>query len=337
MSTSAIQVRRRRFTGTAAAQMISHPLVRLILSRLVSLVVVAFAAMLAVFLMVHFVPGNPIYTAFGGDISPTRYRQLEHLYYFDRSLPEQFLIYVHHVLQGNLGRSYVDQQPVTAIISQRWVTSASLAGTGLLLVLVIGVTWGIVMGAVTRDGRHPKIELAFMAVTTTVAAVPDYLSGTILVFIFAVGLHWLPVAGSGSLKTLILPAIAVASAPTMNLARIVRVQTLGVLQEDYIRTARSQRLPAWMIYGRHVLPNVLTYALTGGGLIFANVIGGAVIVETVFARPGLGSALVDGVLSNDYPVVQGITLLLCVLVVAVNTLIDISIAVIDPRSLTTEA
>jgi peptide/nickel transport system permease protein len=193
------------------------------------------------------------------------------------------------------------------------------------------------MGALTRDGRHPKLELAFMSVTTTLAAIPDYLSGTILAFIFAVQLQWLPVSGAGSFETLILPALAVAASPTMSLARIVRVETLGVLSQDYIRTARSQRLPVPTIYVGHVLPNVLTYALTGGGLIFANIIGGALIVETVFARPGLGSSLVDGVINNNYPVVQGITLLLCVLVVAVNTFIDILIAVVDPRSLTTEA
>jgi peptide/nickel transport system permease protein len=110
-----------------------------------------------------------------------------------------------------------------------------------------------------------------------------------------------------------------------------------VLAQDYIRTARSQRLPWYLVYGRHVLPNVLTAALTVGGLIFAGIMGGAVIVETVFARAGLGSALVEAVVNNNYPVIQGITLLFCILVVIVNMLIDITLATIDPRSLAKEA
>jgi peptide/nickel transport system permease protein len=331
VSTAALQTRPQR------RRSVSSPLARLVLARLAALVIVAVLATLAVFLMVHVVPGDPIYQAFGGEISPERYRELQHQYHFDQSLLEQFRIYVSGALHGDLGRSYQNQQPVLDIIRERWVSSATLAAAGLAIVLVTGLVLGIAMGALTRDGRRPKLELGFMSVTTTLAAVPDYLIGTLLAFVFAVQLEWLPVSGSGSLQTLILPALAVAAASAMNLARIVRVETLNVLAQDYIRTARSQRLPARMIYARHVLPNVLTYALTGGGLIFANIIGGALIVETVFARPGLGTSLVDGVINSNYPVVQGITLLLCVLVVAANTLIDILIAVVDPRSLTTEA
>jgi peptide/nickel transport system permease protein len=121
------------------------------------------------------------------------------------------------------------------------------------------------------------------------------------------------------------------------LTRLVRVETLNVLSMDYMRTARSKRLPARLIYLRHALPNVVTAALTIGGILFAGIIGGAVVVENVFARPGLGTALVSAVLSRDYPVVQGIILVLGVTVVVVNAIVDILLAIVDPRSMTRTA
>jgi peptide/nickel transport system permease protein len=315
----------------------AHPLVRLIVRRIVGLVFVAAIVMAAVFLMVQLVPGDPIYQSFGGDLTLQRYHELRHLYHFDLPLYDQFRIYVGNVLHGELGRSYVTQQPVADLIKQRIGASAELAGAGLLIVMLIAIPLGILSAAFTREGRHSKVEVVFMGVTSMLASIPDYLSGTILAFVFAVQFRLLPVAGTAGWRTLVLPALAVSMSPTMSLARIVRLETLNVLSQDYIRTARSQRLPWYLIYGRHVLPNVLTAALTVGGLIFAGIIGGAVIVENVFARAGLGSALVEAVIFNNYPVVQAITLFFCILVVMVNMLIDITLATIDPRSLAKEA
>jgi peptide/nickel transport system permease protein len=136
---------------------------------------------------------------------------------------------------------------------------------------------------------------------------------------------------------LILPALAVSLSPVAALARIVRVETLTVLSQDYIRTARSKRLPGRVILFRHALPNVATAALTIGGLVFAGIIGGAVVVENVFNRPGLGSALVQAVINRQYPTVQGITLVLGLAVVVINTAVDILLGLIDPRSLTRES
>jgi peptide/nickel transport system permease protein len=143
----------------------------------------------------------------------------------------------------------------------------------------------------------------------------------------------LPVAGGQELSALILPALAVSIRPIATLSRIVRVETLNVLASDYIRTARGKRLPWRLVYLRHTLPNVVTAALTVGGLLFSGLVGGAVVVENVFARPGLGTMLVQGVITHDYPVVQGITLVLGVTVVVVNTLVDVMVAALDPRAL----
>lgn len=315
----------------------AHPLLQLVARRLVSLAAVMVVVLVAVFSMVQLVPGDPIYQAYGTDITRPQYLELRRQYNLDKPLPEQFKIYVEDVFHGDFGRSRTSQQPVGELIKERIRTSAELAFAALMIVLVVGVPLGLAAGAMTQEGRHRKLELGFMGTSGGLASIPDYLMGTILVFVFAVWLKALPVAGAGSLNELVLPALALSIASTMSLARIVRLETLNVLAQDYIRTARSQRLPSHVIYGRHVLPNVLTAALTLGGLIFAGIIGGAVIVETVFARPGVGSALVEAVINNNYPVVQGVTLFFCLVVVAVNTLIDILIAIIDPRSLTKEA
>jgi peptide/nickel transport system permease protein len=140
------------------------------------------------------------------------------------------------------------------------------------------------------------------------------------------------VAGSDERAAIVLPAVAISLRPIAVLARIVRVETLNVLAQDYIRTARSKRLPDRLLYLRHALPNVLTAALTIGGLLFTGLLGGAVIVENVFAWPGLGTAVVDAVLSRDYPVIQGVILMLGAAVVFVNTLVDVLLGLVDPRS-----
>jgi peptide/nickel transport system permease protein len=313
---------------------LQHPVVALILRRLGTMFFVIFFVMVAVFLMVQLVPGDPILNAFGENVDLSQLHRLRHEYGLDKPLVEQFYTWFVNTLHGDLGRSFQNQQPVTDLIRQRASTSLELALAALAIVLLVGIPLGILAGALTREGRHRKVEVGFTSVTAALASIPDYLFATILVFLLAVQFRVFPVAGSGSLKTLVLPALAVSLAPTMTLSRIVRVETLNVLAQDYIRTARSQRLPARLVYARHAGPNVLTAALTIGGLIFANIIGGAVIVENVFARAGLGTALVSGVLAKDYPVIQGITLVLAIVVVVMNTIVDIALGLADPRSMT---
>jgi len=301
--------------------------------RLLGLVFVLAAVVTSVFLMMQLVPGDPLVSETGG-VTQEQLDRLRALYGLDQSVFDQFTAYVGNLFQGDLGRSFRTQEPVVDIIQQRIWSSLELAGAALLIVMFVGFPLAMFAAAATREGRHRRLEVGFLSVTSVLGATPNYLIATLLAFVFAVQFTLLPVGGSGSFEQLILPALAVAIAPTMSLARIVRLETLDVLSQDYVRTARSQRLPTHMIYLRHVFPNVLTAALTVGGLIFAEVIGGAVIVENVFARPGLGTALVDGVLSNNYPVVQGATLVLAVTVVVVNTAVDITLDVLDPRART---
>jgi peptide/nickel transport system permease protein len=313
---------------------LANPWVGFLIRRAIGLVCVLIALIVAVFFMVRLVPGDPVTNALGLDTPLDQLDRIRHEFGIDKPLFQQFTTYITRLIHGDLGKAFGTHQPVSQLIQQRIGSSLQLAGAALAIVLIAGVTIGMLAAAMTREGRRPKAELGFAGTTSVLGAIPDYLTGTILAFIFAVQFRLLPVAGSGSFEQLILPALAIAIPSTATLSRIVRVETLNVLAQDYIRTARSERIPPWRVYLRHALPNVLTAALTIGGLIFANLIGGAVVVENVFARAGLGSALVSAVIAKEYPIVQGIVLVLGVTVVVVNTIVDILLGVLDPRTLT---
>jgi len=197
---------------------------------------------------------------------------------------------------------------------------------------VLGVALGIWSAVATRESRHPRVESAFVLLTGVVGSIPGYVLATVLALVFAVTLKIFPVAGSSTTSSVVLPALSIALPQAALFARIVRVETLNTLAQNYVRSARSKRLSARAVYGRYVLPNVLTAALTLGGAVFAQSIGSAIIVENVFAWNGLGLLLTQSVLHLDYPMVQAAALFLAVVVVLVNTVIDVAVSFIDPRS-----
>lgn len=309
------------------------PGVRLALRRTASLGIVLAALLVASFLMVRLIPGDPARTIAGFDASREEVERVRQALGLDRPLLTQFVAYTRNALRLNFGESFVTSEPVTKIIADRLPETGQLALVALLLVLFLSVPLGMIAGALTREGRNRGAEVAFTAVTSIGGALPEFLASTFLAFFFAVWLRWLPVAGADSSAAIILPALAISIRPIAILSRIVRVEALNVLAQDYIRTARSKRLPATLLYLRHTLPNVLTAALTIGGLLFTGLLGGAVIVENVFAWPGLGTAVVSAVLARDYPVIQGVILMLGIAVVLVNTFVDILLGIVDPRSL----
>lgn len=310
-----------------------NPWFGFVLRRLTGLIGVVVSLLVVVFFLVHLIPGDPVIQALGPDTSPSDIERIRQEQGLNNPLVVQFGAYVADLLRGDFGTPFGSTTPVSELIAQRFFQSLSLAFAALFIVLVGSLVIGLVAAQLTNDGKHPRLEVAFTGVTSFFGALPDYLTATLLAFIFAVQLRWLPAAGSDGLESLILPAIALAFASMMNLARIVRVETLNVLAQDYVTAARSQRLPQHTIYLRHVLPNVLTAALTVGGIIFANIMGGAIIVEVVFARPGLGTALVTAVTSHQYVVVQGLVLVLGIIVVSVNAVVDVIVAAVDTRSL----
>lgn len=305
---------------------------RFVGGRLVGLMFVVLCLAVASSLMVRLIPGDPALSVAGISATRAQLTAVRHQLGIDEPLLTQERHYFARLLRGNLGTSFATGQPVTDVIRQEIGSSLTLAAVAIALVLVVAIPLGVIAGAFTREGRHRRTELLFTSITSVAGSLPQFLLATFLAFVFAVWLRVLPVAGSQPpVKSLILPALAVAIAPAAILARLVRVEVLNVLAQDYIRMARAKRLPGRIIYRRHVLPNVLTAALTLGGVIFANIVGGAVVVENVFNRNGLGTGLVTAVISHDYSVAQGDILVLGVIIVVVNALVDCSLAILTAR------
>jgi peptide/nickel transport system permease protein len=315
-------------TGRAAP-----PLARFVLGRTLRLAVVLIALWTLTFLMVRLVPGDPAARIAGQRATGQEIENLRERLGLNESVWTQFTDQTGGLLlRGDLGQSFQTSDTVASTISERLPESARLAVTALAIVIIAGTLIGLIAGIATERGRRPAVDAGFSAGTSVVGAVPDYVVGTLLVYVFAVQLGWFPVAGASGRSSVVLPALAIAIPPTALLARIVRAETVRILAEDFVMTARSKGLPARLVYLRHVLPNVLTAALTIGGLIFAGLVGGTVVIENLFAWPGLGTELVQAVTARDYPVIQGTILFLGVVVVIVNAVVDVALGILDPRS-----
>jgi peptide/nickel transport system permease protein len=303
-----------------------------VLRRAVRLAAVLAALVVLTFAMLQLVPGDPARAVAGPQASQQAVERTRAELGLDRSVAAQFGDYVSGLPRIDLGSSYTTREPVSTVIGDRLATTAQVALGGLALIFLIGLPLGFAAAIAAERGRR-SADVGFSALSGTMAALPDYLLATLLAFVFAVSLGWLPVAGAATLTAAILPIVAISIRPSAMVARVVRVETQEVLEQDYVRAARSKRLRPRSLLLRHVAPNALTAALSVGGIAFATLVGGAVVVEQVFGRPGLGTALVQGIVMKDYPVVQGIVLVLGLSVVVVNAVIDCILALIDPRTL----
>lgn len=316
----------------ATASWFDNPWVRFARRRATRFVVSVWVLLTAAFLMIHLIPGDPVRAALGINAPLRLVNAKRAALGLDDPLLTQYWHYLSGVFAGDFGTSMTSNLPVSTIIGQRLPATALLAVLSFVLAVVVAVPLGALMGVLTRAGRARKTELSFTTVSVVLAAIPDFLVGVLLVYLFGVHLHLLPVAGRDGVSSYVLPVVSLALGPAAVLARIVRVELLSVLQADYVRTARAKRLPARAVYLKHALPNALTAAITIGGLLLSSLIAGTVLVENVFAWPGLGSTIVGSILSKDYPVVQGIVFVYGVGVLLVNLVVDIVLAVLDPRS-----
>ncbi|HEX3786550.1 MAG TPA: ABC transporter permease [Pseudonocardiaceae bacterium] len=316
----------------AARGLADNAAARFVARRLSRFVVSLWVLLTAAFAMIHLIPGDPVRAALGISASPALVAERRHALGLDLPLPVQYWHYLSGVFTGDLGTSTVSQLPVGRVIADRLPATLQLAVAAFVLAIVIAVPLGALMGVLTRGGRARRTELAFTTTSVLLGAIPDFLVGVVLVWIVGVHLHWLPVAGRSGVDSFVLPVVSLAIGPGVVLARILRVEMIAVLQADYVRTARAKRLPALAVYLRHALPNALTSTITLGGLLLSTMVAGTVLVENVFAWPGLGSTIVSSILSKDYPVVQGVVLVYGTGVLAVNLLVDVALALLDPRS-----
>jgi peptide/nickel transport system permease protein len=300
--------------------------------RLIRFVVSLWVLLTAAFGMIYLIPGDPVRASLGITASQALVDQRRHALGLDQPLFVQYGHYLAGVLTGNFGTSLASQLPVSRIIADRLPATLELALAAFGLAVVIAIPLGTIMGVLTRGGRARRTELAFTTTSVIIGAIPDFLVGVVLVWILGVHLHLLPVAGRSGFASLVLPVVSLAVGPAAILSRILRVEMIAALQADYVRTARAKRLRSRTVYVKHALPNALTATITLGGLLLSTMVAGTVLVENVFAWPGLGSTIVSSILTKDYPVVQGIVLVYGIGVLAVNLVVDIALALLDPRS-----
>jgi peptide/nickel transport system permease protein len=318
------------------ARLSENAWVRFAVRRTGRLIVSVWVLVTASFLMIHLIPGDPVRAALGPTAPADLVRSRRSALGLDDPLLTQYLRYLRGVFTGDLGTSMTAQLPVSDLISQRLAATLQLAVLAFLAAVAIAVPLGAAMGALTRGGRARRSELAFTSTSMVLGTIPEFLLGVVLVYVFAVHLGWFPVAGKSGASSYVLPVLSLAVAPAAALSRILRVDMVAVLSADFVRTARAKRLSAAAIYLKHALPNALTASLTICGLLLSSMVAGTVLVENVFAWPGLGSTIVQSILNKDYPVVQGIVLVYGVGVLLVNLAVDVALALLDPRSVIKE-
>ncbi|MFI4929405.1 MAG: ABC transporter permease [Burkholderiales bacterium] len=308
---------------------------RFLLARLGGMAVVLALVAVLVFILTRAAPGDPVAVLLGDQATADDIARVQKLYGLDRSLPEQFVLWLRELARGNLGDSIFLQRPVTQALWERAEPTALLSLMAVAIATLIGVPCGIV-SAVYR-GR--AADQAFTGFAMLGASVPSFWFGLVLMQIFAVWLGWFPVSGYGEpgaslaqrLHCLVLPATVLGVLNSALIIRFTRASMLDVLGEDYVRTARAKGLPEHRVVLKHALRNALVPIVTVIGLTVALMIGGAVVTETVFGLPGVGNLVVSAVTRRDYPVIQGALLVVAAIYVVINFLIDLLYTVVDPR------
>jgi len=300
---------------------------RYILRRSLLLIPIFLLISIVIFSLIHIVPGNPIDNLLGPGMTLEHQRKLTEKYYLDKPIHIQYVIWFKNFLHGDLGRSIIEKRPVSELLMHHLPYSLNLGLSAIVLSFIFGVSMGII-SASARNTILDHIAMVFALLGVTI---PSFWLGLILILIFAVMLGWFPVTGSGSLQTLVLPAITLALGGAGLIARITRVSMLEVISKDFVVLLHAKGLSKRAILLKHILRNALIPVITILGLRLGWVLGGAVTVEIVFARPGLGQLLITGLYSRDYPVVQGALLLLAMGIMLGTFLADILYAYADPR------
>lgn len=271
--------------------------------------------------------GDPASLLLPPDATPAQREELRRAFGLDQPLALQYARFVARAAQGDFGESLRYRTPAMPLVLERLPATLELTLAGLGLALVVSIGLGIL--AALREGR--PVDLVIVSGSLLGQSIPTFWLGLMLVLLFAVTLGLVPTSGAGSLRHLILPAVSLSAALVADTVLLARSGMLETLREDYVRTARAKGLAEWAVVGRHALPNVLIPIVTVVGLYFGPLLGGAVIIESVFAWPGIGQLVVQSVFGRDFPVVQAASFLLAVSIVVTNFLVDLLYRLRDPR------
>jgi peptide/nickel transport system permease protein len=309
-----------------------------ILKRLIYVTPVAFGVSVVCFLLVHLAPGDPLSAVLPADATQATIDEMRSAYGFDKPLPVQYLIWLWHVLHGDLGVSIATGRPVLGEVSRAVVNSLILASVAT----VIGFTFGTLFGFVAGYHRNSFADRAASALSVFGVSVPHYWLGMVLVIVFSATLGWLPPTGAGPdgsgnwrpdfdhLRYLVLPAITMSVIPTGIIARTVRALVADILAQDFVEALRAKGMDEYGVF-KHVVRNAAPTALAIMGLQLGYLLGGSILVETVFAWPGTGFLLNAAIFQRDLPLLQGSILVLAMFFVVLNLLVDVMQTALDPR------
>ncbi|WP_241083415.1 glutathione ABC transporter permease GsiC [Achromobacter xylosoxidans] len=297
-----------------------------IVKRLLGMVPTLLLVAVAVFFFVHMLPGDPARLAAGQDADDQTVEMLRKEMGLDKPLAHQMVNYFSRLAHGEMGTSLRSRRPVTQEISERFSPTLLLTLTSMIWSVIFGMVIGI-SSAVWRNKWPDRLG---MTIAVSGISFPAFALGMMLIQVFSVGLGWLPTVGASSWKHYILPSITLGAAVAAVMARFTRASFVEVIQEDYVRTARAKGLSERIVITKHTLRNALIPVVTMMGLQFGFLLGGSIVVETVFSWPGLGSLLVNAVVQRDYPVIQGLVLLFSVEFIVINLVVDVLYGVINP-------
>lgn len=308
---------------------------RLIAFKVLQAVPVVLIVSILAFLLMSLLPGDPAVIIAGDQASPEAIEKVRVSLGLDRPFHEQLGVWLTHLAQGDFGSSLMLNQSVLSAMGERLPVTLSLAGLSLAMTLPIG----IFVGSLAAYYRQTWIDSAVMVVALVGVSVPGFWIAILSVILFSVILGWLPSSGFVPLaqdpalwlRSLIMPAAMLSLFQIGFLARMTRSAMLDVLSQDFIRTARSKGLSEWMTVGKHAFRNALIMVITAMGILISTAIGGSVVIEQVFALPGVGRLVVQGILARDYPLVQGVMLIYGFAFVAINLLVDVLYTFADPR------
>ena len=299
-----------------------------IIRRFIFAVPVILGVATLVFFMLHLIPGDPIATIFAQQsMTEAQIQTIRERLGLNDPLLVQYVKYIGRALQGDLGRSIQGGRAVTELILDQFPYTLQLAFWGMLLATVLGLALGILAGV----NYNSWLDNVVMAFSVAGVSIPGFWIGLMMIFFFSVRLHWLPSSGVGTWKHAIMPVIAIGIAEMAVIARMTRSNLVEVLQQDYIRTARAKGVSERVTVMRHALRNALIPTVTIMGVQVGRLLPGAVVIETVFARPGIGKLAVHSIIYKDFTVAQGAVLFTAVIYVISNIFVDVSYAFLDPR------
>jgi glutathione transport system permease protein len=295
--------------------------------RLWQMIPILFGVALGAFMFIHAIPGDPARLLAGPDATSHDVAAVRERLGLDRPLPIQYLLFVENALAGNFGQSFRSGEPVSRIVAAHFGPTLVLSLVSIALATVTGL--GVGMLQAVRRNSVPD----YVSTVVSVAGIstPAFFLGLLLIYLFSVDLHWLPTGGMGSARSLVLPAVTLAAGSAAQIARFARSSLLEVIGEDYVRTARAKGVEERGVLLRHSLRNALIPVVTVIGLQFGFLLGGSIVVETVFSWPGLGWLLIQSISFRDYPVLTAEILLFSLEFLAINLVVDLLYAALDPR------